>query len=421
MFALLSLLLVMAAAFLWFVIFLSSCRSKDNMPADSMPFTRVTLKDALVKSDVGSIAVTNINKDDHPDIVAGGRWYEGPDWDPHVFYVIDTEKYIDMARSEVYDVDGDGYIDVLGNSIPIKGERNREIFWLKNPGPPFTGVWEKYLITTSWMYLEIIRFVDIDNDKRIEMITVDDGSGSYGGVRIYEIPVDPTHPNQQNWEWRWVINRPLHGLAIGDLNTDGRLDIASDFRWYEQTATGGWIENTMPAPPIDDHGDSHKRGHLTMHSLIYDVDNDGDQDILWARAHNYGAFWMESSGGSNPTFTLHEILPGQLPSTIHGPSYGDIDGDGDTDIFAGKCRYSHGDPGQRDPLDVFWIELARSGSTVSWVKHQLAKDLNMGFGPAVADIDNDGDMDLVMGGMGHARGRPPQRNVTIFRNDSSTQ
>ena len=405
--------LVIAAALLWFAIRLSPC-----IFTDIAPFTRLTLKDALSKNDLGRITVADINKDGHPDIIAGGRWYEGPHWDSRVFYVVDPEKYIDGARNDVYDVDSDGYIDILGNSVPVRGETYRELFWVKNPGPPYTGTWGKYLITTNYKYLEIVRFADIDGDNKIEMVTVDDGSGSYGGLRIYEIPPDPTHPDQQDWDWRWVVNRTLHGLAIGDLNKDGRLDIASDFRWYEQTLTSEWLEHPMPAPPIDDHRDSHKRGHLTMQSLIYDVDNDGDEDIVWARAHNYGAFWMESSGGSNPTFTLHEILPGELPSTIHGTSYGDIDGDGDTDIFTGKCRYSHGDPGQRDPLDVFWIELVRSGSSVTWVKHQLAKDLNMGFGPAVADIDSDGDMDLVMGGMAHPRGKPPQHDVTIFRNDS---
>ena len=96
--------------------------------------------------------------------------------------------------------------------------------------PPYTGTWRKYLITTNYKYLEIVRFADIDGDNRIEMVTVDDGSGSYGGLRIYEIPPDPTHPDQQDWDWKWVVNRTLHGLAIGDLNKDGRLDIASDFR-----------------------------------------------------------------------------------------------------------------------------------------------------------------------------------------------
>jgi len=44
----------------------------------------------------------------------------------------------------------------------------------------------------------------------------------------------------------------------------------------------------------------------------------------------------------------------------------------------------------------------------------------MGFSPAIADIDKDGDMDLVMGSMGHARGIPPQSDLTIFKNMSSS-
>jgi len=415
--------LIASVALLLFAIWFSLFKSADNTPLtdDNIPFTRVTLRDAIAKNDLGSITVADINKDGKIDIIAGGIWYQNPGWEPHTFYAADTKKYIDSTRGEVYDIDGDGYLDILGDTTPVRGKIYSELFWLKNPGPPHTGIWEQYFITAEHQFLEIIKFVDIDGDNQMEMITVDDGWGKNGGLRIYEIPSEPTHPNQQDWKWRWVVNKTLHGLAIDDLNNDGIPDIASDFRWYERVAHGEWVEHAMPAPPRNDHGDSHKRGHLTMHSLIYDVDNDGDKDVIFPRAHNYGVFWMESSGGEEPEFTLHEMLPGQLPSTIHGAAYGDIDGDGDTDIFAGKCRYRHGDPGEWwDPLDVFWLELVRSDGSVRWIKHQLAKDLNMGFGPAVADIDNDGDMDLVMGAMGHARGKPSQHDVTMFRNELST-
>lgn len=410
-------LLILAGGLTWYVVRLSTCSSADIMGIDNNLFTRSSLKDVFGKNDLGSIAVADINMDGHADIIAGGSWYEGPNWDRHLIYEIDGNKYIDNTRGDIYDVDDDGYLDVLGASVPVRSEPYRELFWLKNPGPPYAGPWDKYLITTNLKHLEIVRFLDIDGDNEIEMVTVDDGTGRFGGLRIYEFPPTPTHPDQQDWAWKWVDNRTLHGLGIGDLNQDGKLDIASDFRWYEQISPDKWKVHIMPAPALDDNGDGDKRGQLTMYVIIYDVDNDGDNDIVWTRAHNYGIFWMESSGGSDPVFTMHEILPCQLPSTIHGAAFGDIDNDGDIDIFAGKSRYRHNDPGERDPLDVFWIELVRSGGNVSWVKHKLADDLNMGFMPAIADIDNDGDMDLIMGALGHKRGIPSQSDLTIFRNN----
>ena len=98
-----------------------------------------------------------------------------------------------------------------------------------------------------------------------------------------------------------------------------------------------------------------------------------------------------------------------------GAAPGDIDGDGDIDIFLGKSQYRHGDPGEQDPLDVFWIELVRSENGVEWVKHALATDLVMGFQPCIADVDGDGKAELIMRGIGLSkRVWTLQYDVTIF-------
>jgi len=104
-------------------------------------------------------------------------------------------------------------------------------------------------------------------------------------------------------------------------------------------------------------------------------------------------------------------------STLWRGAIHDIDGDGDIDVFGGHCNYKHGDPGEKDPPDIFWLELVRSGTSVKWVKHQLASDFNLGFGCSIGDVDNDGDPDLVAPGMGHSRAMPAEADVLLFTSE----
>ncbi|MBT3327989.1 MAG: VCBS repeat-containing protein [Gemmatimonadales bacterium] len=351
--------------------------------AEKATFTRVTLE-TVGETNGGYVALADLNGDGKADLVAGLQWFEGPSWTRHPLHPTDANTPIDIGKAVPYDVDKDGDLDLVANRRP------QELFWFENPGPPSTGTWTKHHITRKVKYPELLMFADIDGDGRDEMVGSDDGVGY--GIRIYEIPDDPR--KSSSWPWTTIDDSPLHGLGIGDLNQDGRLDLVSDFVWFQQTASGGWTKHSLPAP------DEDNRGRLTMQINVSDVDGDGDQDVFLTRAHNYGAFWLESSGGPSPRFTLHEVLPGALPSQLHGVAYGDINGDGKVDVFAGACRYRHGDPGQKEPLDVFWLELVCKGGSVSWVKHQLATDLVMGFNPAIGDVDGDGDVDLVLRGLG---------------------
>jgi len=53
---------------------------------------------------------------------------------------------------------------------------------------------------------------------------------------------------------------------------------------------------------------------------------------------------------------------------------------------------------------------------VSWVKHKLADDLVMGFQPQIADIDGDGNPELIMRGIGLSkRVWTLQYDVTILK------
>lgn len=373
-------------------------------PPIKVAFTRISLE-TVEETNSGHVTVADLNGDAVMDLVAGLQWFEGPSWCRHVLYPSDPETLIDIGKTVPHDVDGDGDVDLVGNRRP------QELFWFENPGPPATGTWTKHHITGKVKYPELLMFADLDGDGRDEMVGSDDGSGY--GLRIYEIPDDPRE--SVNWKWTTVDNSPLHGLGVGDLNQDGRLDLVSDFVWFEQVTGGRWTKHSLPTPTTE--RDSISRQLTAMQIGVYDVNADGDEDIVLTRAHNYGAFWLESSGGPRPQFTLHEILPGLLGSQLHGAAYGDIDGDGDQDVLTGTSRYRHGDPGENDPLDVFWLELVRDQQGVSWRKHVLASDLSMGFNPSIGDVDGDGDADLVLRGLGLG-GRyvigTRQTRVTLF-------
>jgi hypothetical protein len=198
--------------------------------AGDATFTRTRLT-TVAETNMGHVPVVDINGDGVIDIVAGLQWFEGPSWRRHPLYPPDPQPTaIDIGFTVPYDLDGDGDLDLTTHRR--SADNRNELFWFENPGPSSTGAWTKHHITWDITWPEVLVFVDIDGDGRDEMVCSDVCPGK--GIRIYDIPRDPE--NASSWSWTTVDKSPLHGLGIGDLNEDRRLDIASDFIWFEQDA-----------------------------------------------------------------------------------------------------------------------------------------------------------------------------------------
>ncbi len=324
-------------------------------------------------------AAADVNGDGKLDIISGENWYAAPAWTKHQFRSLHFQNnYIDNFSDLPVDVNGDGAIDVVSCSYFTK-----RIAWFQNPGQG-RGEWKEHPIENGYS-VEFMLLADLNNDGRKLEILPQFGQTS-APLAWYEL---------KRGKWiRHVVspNSYGHGIGAGDVNGDGRTDILTPKGWFE-------------APPDPRSGDwKHHADWDSPQALGFlytmDVNEDGKPDIITSAAHDYGLYWMERGEGN--TWTKRMIDDSW--SQAHAVALADLNGDGTLDIVTGKRYMAHNgrDPGEREPLGVYWYERLplRAGSPVEWAKHVIDYSTRTGAGMQipVADLDGDGDLDLAMGG-----------------------
>jgi hypothetical protein len=394
--------------------------------ADGLPRWKKVILDRTFRSE--GVAVADVNRDGRPDVLVGDFWYEAPNWTMHV---IRRDREFDAAaRSKGYygdglksysecmccwadDVNGDGWVDQIVIGFPGK-----PAYWYENPkGAP--GPWKEHVVWHSACN-ESPQYVDLFGDQKrvlvmgwqpIRRLTTDPASRlearrhtveteeNLGQMAWFRPGTDPTRlwvthavsePSRPGQEVPGT-QRFSHGLGVGDVNGDGRLDVICTGGWWEQPGDGAKAAGPWPFHPSP-------MGVSCADMFAIDLDGRKRPAIVCSSAHQYGIWAFRTNDSAVGPKVARQDLFDKLVSETHALHYVDVDGDGRRDLVTGKRHWSHGraEPGSGDPAMVYWLKAHQSDDgVVTFLPHVIDDDSGIGTQFEVVDVDGDGRLDVV--------------------------
>ncbi|MBV9180620.1 MAG: VCBS repeat-containing protein, partial [Acidobacteria bacterium] len=348
-------------------------------------------------------AIADINRDGTPDIVAGPYYYLGPDYltAKEIYPAVTLNPSTDFFNGVqfAYDFTGDGWPDVLNLQlgkpavlyVNPKGESRR---------------WQAYDVL-SGNTCETWLLKDINGDGKPELIYKDIKNQVAWAAPDPRNPTGPwiEHAISEPGPW------PNHGLGVGDINGDGRMDVVDAYGWWEQPKEGADKGPWKYHPQAFSDWNRTAQGGAEM--AIYDVNGDGLNDVVTSlHAHGWGLAWFEQKRDARGeiSFIEHKVMGdfssnnagGVVFSELHGSALADIDGDGIPDFITGKRYWSHLD-GTLDPdpygapvLYIFrTVRNPKAPGGAELVPELVNNASGVGSSLAIADLNGDGAPEII--------------------------
>lgn len=391
--------------------------SQKPLPGPKIDFLKkIPLGDAVgdTKPWITNLAIVDLDKDGLKDVVACDAKLNQVCWirqGPAGTY---TETKIgSQVRAPAHvtpcDMDGDGDLDLLIASMGMIFPNNDKIgsvVALENMGG---GQFKNRVLVENIARVTDVEPGDFNRDGLIDLAVGQFGYDD-GEIRWME--------NKGNWRFESHILMRISGTIntlVADIDGDGDLDIVAlvSQEWeeiyvFENDGRGNFRPRKIYGSTNEDFGSSGI-------SLV-DLDKDGDLDILYTNgdAFDYippgprpwhGVQWLENKG--NLKFEYHRI--GDFAGAYSARAV-DVDHDGDLDVVVVSCFNKWDDPKAQS---MIWFE---NDGRMNFTHHEITSNPSHLLVLECADMDGDGWVDLVTGGMYTYPPYDRMNRVTLWKN-----
>ena len=261
------------------------------------------------------------------------------------------------------DLDGDGDQDLVYGNGTISTAANE---LLLNDGG---GTFRTSAVDLGTGQTAAVALGDLDGDGDLDVVFANEGGlGQLNNLFLNDGPERFVNASD-----RFPFHREeTTCVALGDVDGDGDLDVlfgnsptlfgGAQNRLYRNDGTAHFTDATTSLP-------AHSERTFAM--VLTDVDGDADLDLVVQNVNQDRLYLNDGAG------TFADATAGRLPPTNGDVHAGDVDGDGDQDLVAGKSLLLN------DGAGTF-----TDATAGRMPQGSLATDLQLG------DLDGDGDLDV---------------------------